>query len=544
MITKDSIENLKNHLDVVDVVSQFLELKKSGANFKACCPFHGEDTPSFVVSPQKQIYHCFGCGAGGDSIKFVMEYEKLSYPEALEKLASMYNVSLSYDNTNQKKQDTKVLEEANKYYQKLFVYNQTAKEYIKSRGISEFSIEKFEIGYAPTSNDTVNFLKTNQLNLAEAKELGLIDTGHNGLYARFIERITFPIYSISGKIVGFGGRTISGHSAKYINSPQTKLFNKSKLLYGYNLAKESIYKKNRMIVTEGYLDVIMLHQAGFDTAVATLGTALTKEHLPLLRRGEPKIILAYDGDKAGLAAAYKASVMLSQSDFEGGVVIFTEGKDPADMVNDGKIEELNKIFSNPQNFISYTLDYIISNYDINIPSQKQKALIETNDYLKTLNELYQDEYKRYLAQKLNVRENLIKVSSDMSRRNEVNLTKIDIAELCIIRAILENPKRLDMVLDIVDISMFEYHKNEFELLINEPTNTILNGILLNDKLEVYDEQRLKEELIVLLYTFYTKKLTSLKYDQTLNLREKGFKLRKVQDNLRQLKQGKLVSYNL
>ncbi|RXK03529.1 DNA primase [Halarcobacter bivalviorum] len=544
MITKDSIENLKNHLDVVDVVSQFLELKKSGANFKACCPFHGEDTPSFVVSPQKQIYHCFGCGAGGDSIKFVMEYEKLSYPEALEKLASMYNVSLSYDNTNQKKQDTKVLEEANKYYQKLFVYNQTAKEYIKSRGISEFSIEKFEIGYAPTSNDTVNFLKTNQLNLAEAKELGLIDTGHNGLYARFIERITFPIYSISGKIVGFGGRTISGHSAKYINSPQTKLFNKSKLLYGYNLAKESIYKKNRMIVTEGYLDVIMLHQAGFDTAVATLGTALTKEHLPLLRRGEPKIILAYDGDKAGLAAAYKASVMLSQSDFEGGVVIFTEGKDPADMVNDGKVEELNKIFSNPQNFISYTIDYIISKYDINIPSQKQKALIETNDYLKTLNELYQDEYKRYLAQKLNVRENLIKVSSDMSRRNEVNLTKIDIAELCIIRAILENPKRLDMVLDIVDISMFEYHKNEFELLINEPTNTILNGILLNDKLEVYDDQRLKEELIVLLYTFYTKKLTSLKYDQTLNLREKGFKLRKVQDNLRQLKQGKLISYNL
>ncbi|RXJ89653.1 DNA primase [Arcobacter sp. CECT 8983] len=544
MITKESIENLKNHLDVVDVISQFLELKKSGANFKACCPFHGEDTPSFVVSPQKQIYHCFGCGVGGDSIKFVMEYEKLSYPETLEKLASMYNVTLTYDNVNQQRQDTKVLEEANKFYQKLFVSNQTAKEYIKSRGISEFSVEKFEIGYAPYSNDTINFLKNNHLNLAEAKDLGLIDTGHNGLYARFIERITFPIYSQSGKVVGFGGRTISGHNAKYINSPQTKLFNKSKLLYGYNLAKENIYKKNRMIVTEGYLDVIMLHQAGFNTAVATLGTALTKDHLPLLRRGEPQIILAYDGDKAGLAAAYKASVMLSQGNFEGGVVIFGEGRDPADMVKEGKIEELNKIFSNPQNFISYTIDYIISKYDINIPSQKQKALIETNDYLKTLSELYQDEYKRYLAQKLNVRENLIKVSSDVVRRTDVNLSKIDIAELCIIRSILENPKRLDMVLDIVDISMFEYHKNEFELLISDPENISLNGILLNDKLEVYDEQRLKEELIVLLYTFYTKKLTSLKYDQTLNLKEKGFKLRKVQDNLRQLKQGKLVSYNL
>jgi len=544
MITKDSIENLKNHLDIVDVVSQFLELKKSGANFKACCPFHGEETPSFVVSPAKQIYHCFGCGVGGDSIKFVMEYEKLSYPETLEKLASMYNVNLAYENNNQKKQNTRILEEANKYYQKLFVSNTQVKEYIKSRGISEFSIEKFEIGYAPSSNDTINYLKNNHFNLAEAKELGLIDTGTNGLYSRFIERITFPIYSISSKIVGFGGRTITGHNAKYVNSPQTPIFNKSKLLYGYHLAKENIYKKNRMIVTEGYLDVIMLHQAGFNTAVATLGTALTKEHLPLLRRGEPQIILAYDGDKAGLTAAYKASVILSQSDFEGGVIIFGGGKDPADMVKEGKIEELNKIFSTPQNFISYTIDYIISKYDINNPSQKQKALIESNDYLKTLNELYQDEYKRYLAQKLNVRENLIKVSSSFTRKIDVNLTKIDIAELCIIRSILENPKRLDMVLDIIDSSMFEYHKNEFELLVNDPSNISLNAIVLNEKLEVYDEERLKSELLVLLLKFYSNKLRATQYNNDLPFKEKVNNLRKIKDNIYQLKQGKLVSYNL
>lgn len=545
MITKDSIENLKNHLDVVDVVSQFIELKKSGANFKACCPFHGEDTPSFVVSPQKQIYHCFGCGVGGDSIKFVMEYEKLSYPETIEKLASMYNVTLNYDeNSNQKKQDFKVIEEVNKFYQKLFVSNQVARDYINSRGISEFSIEKFEIGYAPSSNDTINFLKNNYFNLADAKEFGLIDTGHNGLYSRFIERITFPIYSISGKIVGFGGRTITGHNAKYVNSPQTKVFNKSKLLYGYHIAKENIYKKNRIIVTEGYLDVIMLHQAGFNTAVATLGTALTKEHLPLLRRGEPQVIVAYDGDNAGLNAAFKASVMLSQSEFEGGVVIFGDGKDPADMVKDGKVEELNKIFANPMPFIPFAIDQIISKYDINNPSQKQKALLETNDYLKSLGMIYQDEYKRYIAQKLNIRESLIKVSSDNGRKQEANLTKIDIAEICIIRSILENPKRLDMVLDIVDVSMFEYHKNEFELLMSDPQDTSLNRILLNDKLEVYDDKRLKDELILLLHTFYSKKLTSLKYDEGLSMREKGLKLRKVQDNLRQLKQGKLVSYNL
>ena len=544
MIKKESIENLKNHLDVVDVVSQFLELKKSGANFKACCPFHGETTPSFVVSPSKQIYHCFGCGAGGDSIKFVMEYEKLSYPETIEKLASMYNFNLDYENTDEKKQDTKILEEVNKYYQKLFVYNENVKKYISKRGISEFSIEKFEIGYAPISIDTINFLKSNHYNLTDAIDLGVIDNGTNGLYSRFIERITFPIYSITGKLVGFGGRTITGHNAKYVNSPQTKLFNKSRLLYGYHLAKEQIYKKNQIIVCEGYLDVIMLHQAGFNTAVATLGTALTVEHLPLLRRGEPKVILAYDGDKAGLAAAFKASVMLSQSEFEGGVIIFADGLDPADMVHNGKISELNEIFSNPISYIPYSINYIVSKYDINEPNQKQKALSEANEYLKTLSLLNQDEYKRYLAQKLNIRENLIKISSNKQRTYEPNLTKIDIAELCIIKSILEKPKRLDSVLDIVDSSMFEAHKNEFELLLTDIENISLNSIVLNEKLENYDDERLNQELLTLVYKFYTNKLTAISYDNTLDFKQKANLIRKIKDNIYQLKLGKLVSYNL
>ena len=544
MIKKESIENLKNHLDVVDVVSQFIELKKSGANFKACCPFHGETTPSFVVSPAKQIYHCFGCGVGGDSVKFVMEYEKLSYPETIEKLASMYNFNLEYENTTEKKQDTKILEDVNKFYQKLFVNNQNVKDYIHQRGISEFSIEKFEIGYAPASIDTINFLKSNHYNLTEAIDLGIIDTGTNGLYSRFIERITFPIYSINTKLVGFGGRTITGHNAKYVNSPQTKLFNKSRLLYGYHLAKENIYKKNQIIVCEGYLDVIMLHQAGFNTAVATLGTALTSEHLPLLRRGEPKVILAYDGDKAGIAAAFKASVMLSQSDFDGGVIIFSDGQDPADMVKANKIEELNKILSTPISFIPFAIDYIISKYDINNPNEKQKALTETNQYLNSLSLLNQDEYRRYLAQKLNIRENRVKISGDKNRTNDANLTKIDIAELCIIKSILEKPQRLTAVLDIVDTSMFEYHKDEFELVLNDINNISLNSIILNDKLENYDDERLNQELLTLVYKFYTNKLTALSFDKTLDFKQKANLIRKIKDNIYQLKQGKLISYNL
>ncbi len=545
MITKDSIENLKNHLDVVDVISQFLEIKKSGANFKACCPFHGEKTPSFVISPTKQIYHCFGCGVGGDSIKFVMEYEKLAYPEAIEKLASMYNISLSYENNNQQKLDTKVLQEINKYYQKLFISNETAKEYINSRGISEFSIEKFEIGYAPGSLQTINYIKDNFLNLADAKELGVIDSGENGLYARFIERITFPIYALNGSIVGFGGRTITGHNAKYVNSPQTKLFNKSRLLYGYHLAKESIYKKKEIIITEGYLDVIMLHQAGFEQAVATLGTALTQEHLPLLRRGEPKVIVAYDGDMAGLNAAYKASVMLSNGNFEGGVVIFSQGVDPADMVKEKKINELGQIFEHPKPFIPFVIDYIISKYDLKDPQNKQKALEESNEFLKTLNPIFQDEYKRYLASRLNVNEKFIKVQNQrVENRNNIQLTKIDIAELCIIKSIADNPKRLEMVLDMVDASMFEYHRNEFELLLHDKENPKLIGILLNEQLETYDDERLSNELRVLLIKFYEKKLYSIRYEEGLGHNEKKNMIVKIRDNIMQLKKGKLIAYNL
>ncbi len=542
MITKDSIENLKTHLDVVDIISQFLELKKSGANFKACCPFHGEDTPSFVVSPAKQIYHCFGCGVGGDSIKFMMEYEKLTYPESLEKLASMVNVSLEYDG-DYKKQDLSIVTKINDYYQKLLVHNETAGKYLNSRGISATSIEKFEIGYAPSSQDTINYLKQSFLNLADAKDFGIIDNGQTGLYARFIERITFPIYALNDKIVGFGGRTISGHNAKYVNSPQTKIFNKGRLLYGYNLAKDSIYKKNEIIITEGYLDVIMLHQAGFNNAVATLGTALTQDHLPIIKRGEPKVIVAYDGDKAGLNAAYKASLLLSSGNgnFEGGVVIFQDGQDPADMVQEKKIEELNSMFSNAQPFIPFVIDFIIAKFDLSNPSEKQNALQEANDYLKTLSPIFQSEYSKNIASKLNINQKLISVENNTPRRQQVQLSQIDISELEIIKTVLEKPQLLDMVLNTVDKSMFEIHLIEFDMLLNDKDNSYLRGLLLNDDIKIYNEEQLTAMLRVMLVNFYNKKLEQVKYSDISN---KIKQIRKIQENIMRLKKGELVPFNL
>ena len=405
MIDNASIESLKNSIDIVDVVGNFVELRKAGANYKANCPFHGEKTPSFVVSPSKQIYHCFGCGVGGDSIKFVMELEKLTYLEAIEKLASMFNFSLNYTKGSSDYSDAKrVLESIQTWYVKNLEHNQTARQYLLDRGVAESSIQKFGIGYVPDGNSVMNFLNTTLLPLPKAMDAGVIAQGEGGgrFYARLVERITFPIFSVSGAAVGFGGRTITNHPAKYINSPQTKLFNKSRLLYGYDLAKESIYKNKKLIVCEGYLDVVMFHQAGFTEAVASMGTALTTEHLPLLRKGDPKIILAYDGDKAGQAAALKAAQMLAHAGFDGGVVLFPDGQDPADLIAKGQSEEVSKLLRGAKPLIPFVLEQTIDAFDLNDPRAKEAAFGNAKQFLDTLTPIIKDAYIPLAATHLGV----------------------------------------------------------------------------------------------------------------------------------------------
>ncbi|RUM66739.1 MAG: DNA primase, partial [Sulfurospirillum sp.] len=368
-IEEDSILQLKTRLDIVDIIGRYIELKKDGAGYKANCPFHDEKTASFKVSPSKQIYHCFGCGAGGDSIKFVMDYEHLNYPEAIEKLANEYNIALRYTNDNFKKEriDLSLLEELNHFFQRELQSFTPAKEYLKNRGVYESSIEKFELGYAPRSEKTIEFLKSKGMSEKKGLELGVIAKDPNGrIYARFSKRVIFPIFNPGGKIVGFGGRIIDNREnvGKYINSPDTKFFDKGSLLYGYHKATDSIRKRGRVIVVEGNLDVVMLHQAGWTNTVATLGTAFTPKVIPLLKRGEPEVILAYDGDRAGIEAAFKAAKMLSIKSIQGGVVIFEEGKDPADMVKSGELDELKRLFNHSKRFIDFCLEKIVSQYNI------------------------------------------------------------------------------------------------------------------------------------------------------------------------------------
>lgn len=320
MILKSSIDRLLQTIDIVEVISSYVDLRKSGSNYMACCPFHEERSASFSVNQIKGFYHCFGCGASGDSIKFVMEFEKLSFVEALEKLAHRFNVALEHDKGvyYDHKEDYHLLEMVSSLYQEELFNAPFFLNYLQKRGLSLESIKAFKLGLCTNRIDYG--IENKGLNKDKLIELGVLGKSdkEDKTYLRFLDRIMFPIYSSSAQVVGFGGRTLKEKAAKYINSPQSKLFDKSSLLYGYHLAKEHIYKQKQVIVTEGYLDVILLHQAGFKNATATLGTALTPSHLPLLKKGDPEILLSYDGDKAGRNAAYKASLMLAKEQRRGG----------------------------------------------------------------------------------------------------------------------------------------------------------------------------------------------------------------------------------
>lgn len=553
LISKTSIENLKNQIDIVDIVSSFIELKKSGANFKACCPFHGEDTPSFTVSPAKQIYHCFGCSNGGDAIKFVMEYEKLTYPEAIEKIATLTNFNLEYDNNDSQALNTSILDAVNNYYQNNLFSNSNALQYFNSRGITKESIDKFQIGYASSSNDTITYLKNNFFDLSMAIELGIIDSGSNGLYARFIERITFPIFLQSGKLVGFGGRTISGHNAKYVNSPATKLFNKSALLFGYNLSRESIYQSKEIIITEGYLDVIMLHQAGFANSVATLGTALTSQHIPLLKKSDAKVILGYDGDKAGMEAAYKASILLAQNDFVGGVVIFQNGQDPADYVKEGRVDELKSLLLHPKYFVEFALDYIVKDnlgnyrFDINRPEEKQKILVKIEEFLSTLKPVMAEEFKGYAAHLINLHPKYIKTQKSNTLKNNYKTPSspqnqmVDITEILILQGILNYPDKKEIIFAALDSTMFDLHKQEFEYLLNGDIQK-LTSIIARTELKHLSLEEYKDQLAYFLRMFYKKQIDLIMNDDNKAFQDKATAKKEFIEIDRRLKSGALIKY--
>jgi len=536
MIKQESIENLKSIIDITDIIGTYVQLKKQGSNYKGLCPFHGEKTPSFVVNPSKQFYHCFGCQASGDAIKFVMDIEKLSYPEAIEKIAHRYNFALEYTNKKENFVNRNILEKINGFYKQNLYKNETALNYLKSRGLFDSTIEKFELGYAPSSASQIKFLNDVNLPLNEATELGVFAKGENGLYARLIDRITFPIFEQNGKIIAYGGRTISNHPAKYINYSNTKIFNKSKTFYGLNFAKNKILKSKKAIIVEGYMDVIMLHQAGFDNAIATLGTALTEQHLPILRKLDAKIIVSYDGDNAGIEAALKASRLLAQNSFDGGVVIFQKGKDPADMIKENL--DISEIFKTPISFVDFIFQRILIKYDIKNLHDKTQIIKEVREFIFSLPEVVREDVALTASQTFQIEK---KYFSTSQRQNTAPqpIQNIDIAEASVIKTAYENRNLLNYLAEYLSIDMFIRHQKELQMLYEEEfDDPSLLSLVMNDSVKILNEEELKGQIIKIQIPFYMRERQKL--SKSCSIEQKAHKLKMLNNKIINLKKGVIV----
>jgi len=549
MIKRESILSLVENIDIVDVVSSYIDLKKSGASFKARCPFHEEKTPSFTVSPQKQFFHCFGCGVHGNVIKFVQDIETLPFVDAVQTLADRYGIKLEYEN-NREFQDKSLkklsyLEVINSWFVENLYKNRDAYLYLKKRGLKDETIKKFQLGYAPSSYEVLFFLKSQKIEFRDAEEIGVVafDENSKKYYSRFHERVIFPIFSPSGKIIAFGGRTLGNHPAKYINSPTTKFFNKSKTLYGYNFAKNSIFREKRVNIVEGYLDVIMLHQAGIENSVAPLGTALTKEHIYILKKGNPKINLAFDGDSAGVEATKRGLDAILPLGVESSVTLFDEGVDPADLIQNMDIQKVRDILDNPKDGVKFYIEQQLQNYDLNNPYSKAKAVNDAKMVISKLPSLLRDEYSKYLgsllsvgAEQIKYRDRRIKTTEDINSQKEF----FGLSEISILRSVLEDHSLLDILKSELEESDFINYKEAFRDIININWESDRLQKLLMTECNILNRDEFEIEIINHKIKRLTREKEILLKNNQLPFSEKLLQIKSIQYTLTALQKRKRV----
>lgn len=401
-IPQSVIDNVVERADIVDVIGKHLKLKRSGANYFACCPFHNEKTPSFSVSSVKQIYHCFGCGESGNSISFIMKHLGLDFISALKNLADQYGVVIPDDNnqshlSKEQKEQYKqykldiheTIAKSVAYYSKQLTTSNYAQHYLQNRGLSDQIINLFELGYAPNSftnlaNVFADYAKNEFLTASGL----VVQTEEGKRYDRFRERIIFPIKNIKGEVIGFGGRIITKGEPKYLNSPETELFNKSKELYGLFEARKSIRELNQVIVVEGYMDVIALNQYGIANVVATMGTAITEEHIKQLFRMCDNICYAFDGDNAGKKAAWRAleRSLSHVTDLKAANFLFLpENHDPDSYIRQYGINEFkDKLTRSRVGVITFLLNQLVAEVAINTDEGKARLISMVKPYLEQI----------------------------------------------------------------------------------------------------------------------------------------------------------------
>lgn len=378
--SEELIEEIRMKNDIVDVISDYVKLQKKGGSYFGLCPFHGEKTPSFSVSAQKQMYHCFGCGVGGNVITFIMEYENYTFLEAIKYLADKAGISLpEIEYSKEAKQEADLrsqLLQINKEAAKYFYYQlkspkgEIARAYFARRELTDKTIQRFGLGYSDKySKSLYQYMKTKGYKTELLHQSGLFNTDEKqGMYDKFWNRVIFPIMDVNHRVIGFGGRVLGEGKPKYLNSPETKVFDKSRNLYGLNFARTS--RKDYLIICEGYMDVIAMHQAGFDNAVASLGTAFTSQQASLLKRYTKEVLIIYDSDEAGIRAAERAIPILKDAGLATKVVDLSPFKDPDEFMKNRGAEAFEQRLKNAKNSFLYQIENLKRDIDMEDPGEK------------------------------------------------------------------------------------------------------------------------------------------------------------------------------
>ena len=469
----EDIDNLINQLKIEEVVGEVVELKKSGANYKGLCPFHQDTTPSFSVSPSKNICKCFSCGAGGNPVKFYSEYYKISFEEAAEQLAKKYNIPLrSYKiNDKQEKENDKyyrIMNIAHQFFQDKIFENEgrNAMEYLSGRGVNPKFIRENELGYAPNSwNDLYDYLIAKGFEKEDIISLGLAKEGEKGIYDAFRNRIMFPIYSPQGSIIAFGGRTLetSKEIPKYINSPDTPIFKKGKNLYGIKDKGNILRKKNYSLLMEGYMDVLSAHLYGFDVALASLGTAFTLEQGQLLKRYTNNVILSLDMDKAGQTATEKTAFILKNLGFDIRVLNFQNAKDPDEFLKKYGKEEFLKAVKNSLEIFDFLYEFYSKEYDLSNIMSKQKFIERFKDFFQNVeSNLEKTLYLDKLSKAINIEKSILQdmlITNNKYREMKPSFyaEEKEQSSKSVVKNALED---ITMELILADINYYEYFKDK------------------------------------------------------------------------------------
>jgi DNA primase len=435
-ITDEIKEEILQRTDLVELIGSVVNLRKRGRNYLGLCPFHSEKTPSFNVNLERGFYKCFGCGVAGNAISFMMEYHGLSFPDAVKELARQTGVNLPEEGPSgeaevkqtRREKALNALNTANNFYQRQMKTSlgEVALKYFVSRGFTRDTIDKWGLGYSPDAwRSLMDLLKKQKFDVDTMKDAGLVAESEHSTYDRFRNRAMFPIQDVLGRVIGFGARLLNNDKkqAKYLNSPQSLVYDKSKTLFGLNFAKNEIRSQGYAIMTEGYMDVISLHQAGFETAVASSGTALTTEQLEVLYRYCQKIYLCYDGDRAGVAATEKAIELAIKAFYEVYVIRLPEGEDPDSIVTKRGKKVFSAYVDDAEDFLSFKLALYEERDQLKNPAGKARAAREIMKLIMMIpDRLQHDEYIKMLADKLQFSsdqlKSLYKEKTTLERKNE------------------------------------------------------------------------------------------------------------------------------